>query len=83
MAACDLLIVGSGPAAWSCALTARQRGLSVLVAAAESSAGWLQRAEKIDNYPGMPGVSVRELLWVFRTQAENAGAQVILSLIHI
>ena len=49
MAACDLLIVGSGPAAWSCALTARQRGLSVLVAAAESSAGWLQRAEKIDN----------------------------------
>ena len=36
MAACDLLIVGSGPAAWSCALTARQRGLSVLVAAADN-----------------------------------------------
>ena len=80
MAACDLLIVGSGPAAWSCALTARQRGLSVLVAAAESSAGWLQRAEKIDNYPGMPGVSGRELLRVFRTQAEEAGAQVISAL---
>ena len=80
MAACDLLIVGSGPAAWSCALTARQRGLSVLVAAAESSAGWLQRAEKIDNYPGLPGVSGRELLRIFRTQAENAGAQVISAL---
>ena len=80
MAACDLLIVGSGPAAWSCALTARQRGLSVLVAAAESSAGWLQRAEKIDNYPGMPGVSGRELLRVFRAQAEEAGAQVISAL---
>ena len=80
MAACDLLIVGSGPAAWSCALTARQRGLSVLVAAAESSAGWLQRAEKIDNYPGLPGVSGRELLRIFRTQAKNAGAQVISAL---
>ena len=80
MAACDLLIVGSGPAAWSCALTARQRGLSVLVAAAESSAGWLQRAEKIDNYPGFPGVSGRELLRVFRTQAEAAGARVISAL---
>lgn len=80
MAACDLLIVGSGPAAWSCALTARQRGLSVLVAAAESSTGWLQKAERIDNYPGLPGVSGRELLRIFRTQAEEAGAQVISAL---
>ena len=80
MAACDLLIVGSGPAAWSCALTARQRGLSVLVAAAESSTGWLQKAERIDNYPGLPGVGGRELLRIFRTQAEEAGAQVISAL---
>ena len=80
MAACDLLIVGSGPAAWSCALTARQRGLSVLVAVAESSTGWLQKAERIDNYPGLPGVGGRELLRICRTQAEEAGAQVISAL---
>ncbi|MBR3763046.1 MAG: NAD(P)/FAD-dependent oxidoreductase [Clostridia bacterium] len=77
MSNCDLLIIGSGPAAWSCALTARQRGLNVIVAAAQSDSGWLQRAERIDNYPGMPQVSGRELLRVFRQQAENAGAQVI------
>ena len=80
MANCDLLIIGSGPAAWSCALTARQRDLSVVVAAAQSATGWLQKAERIDNYPGMPAVSGSEMLRVFRHQAEDAGAQVIDSL---
>lgn len=80
MAHCDMLIVGSGPAAWSCALTARQRGLNVIVAAAESATGWLQKADQIDNYPGMPHVSGKELLRVFRQQAEDAGAQTVTAL---
>lgn len=77
MAHCDLLIIGSGPAAWSCALTARQRDLTVIVAAAESASGWLQKAERIDNYPGMPQVSGKELLHVFRQQAQDAGVQIL------
>lgn len=77
MAKCDLLIIGSGPAAWSCALTARQRGMSVTVAAAESAAGWLQKAERIDNYPGLPQVSGRELLRIFRQQAVDAGVNIL------
>lgn len=74
---CDLLIIGSGPAAWSCALTARQRGLRVTVAAAESETGWLRKAERIDNYPGLPAVSGKELLQIFRSQAQAAGAEVL------
>lgn len=77
MANCDLLIIGSGPAAWSCALTARQRNLSVVVAAAASATGWLQKAERIDNYPGLPQVSGKEMLRIFRQQAEDAGAVVL------
>lgn len=77
MAQCDLLIIGSGPAAWSCALTACQRNLSVTVAAADSATGWLQRAERIDNYPGLPQVSGKEMLRIFRQQAIDAGATVI------
>ena len=80
MSQCDLLIIGSGPAAWSCALTARQRNLTVTVAAAVSETSWLQRAQQIDNYPGLPGVSGQELLRVFRQQAEEAGAQVVAAL---
>lgn len=77
MADIDLLIIGSGPAAWSCAMTARKRDLSVVVAAAASSASWLWRTDRIDNYPGMPAVSGRELLRMFRAQAEELGARVI------
>lgn len=77
---CDLLIIGSGPAAWSCALTARQRSLTVTVAAAASANGWLQKADRIENYPGMPAISGKEMLRVFRAQAEQAGAQVVDSL---
>lgn len=77
MSNCDLLIIGSGPAAWSCAITACQRGLHVTVAAAESETGWLRKAERIDNYPGLPAVSGQELLRIFRAQALEAGAAVL------
>lgn len=70
----DLLIVGSGPAAFSCAITARKRNLSVLICGAPSSQSWLARTESIENYPGMPHVSGQELLDTFRKQAEDAGA---------
>ena len=73
----DLLIIGSGPAAWSCALTARKRDLDCAVVVSGANAGWLARAERIDNYPGLPGVSGQELLRIFRQQAEDAGAAVI------
>lgn len=73
----DLLIIGSGPAAWSCALTARKRDLDCAVVVSGANAGWLARAERIDNYPGLPGVSGQELLRIFRHQAEDAGAAVI------
>ncbi len=77
MSQCDMLIIGSGPAAWSCALTARQRNLSVIVAAADSASGWLQKAEQIDNYPGLPKVSGKEMLRIFRQQALDAGAEIL------
>lgn len=77
MADYDLLIVGCGPAALSCAITARKRDLKCLVACAPTPMGWLQRAEQIDNYPGLPAVSGRELLAVFEEQARDLGAAFI------
>lgn len=77
MADCDLLIIGAGPAAFSCAMTARKRGLHVKVVAAPSASSWLQKAEQVDNYPGMPHVSGQELLRVFEAQARDLGAEII------
>lgn len=77
MADCDLLIIGAGPAAWSCAMTARKRNLTCRVVAAPASTGWLQRADRVDNYPGLPAVSGRALLDIFERQAADLGAEIV------
>ncbi len=71
----DIAIVGKGPAGWSCAMTARMRGLNVAVIAPQNDAGLLKSAERIDNYPGMPQVSGTAMLEVFREQALQLGAE--------
>lgn len=70
----DLAILGAGPAGLSCAMTARQRSLDVLVLSHPGASDWLARAERIDNYPGMPGVSGSEMLMIMRAQASALGA---------
>ncbi len=71
----DIAIVGNGPAGWSCAMTARMRGLSATVIAPAETGGWLSGAERIDNYPGLPQISGRELLERFHQQALALGAE--------
>lgn len=71
----DIAIIGKGPAGWSCAMTARMRGLSAVVVAPLNDTGLLRTAERIDNYPGLPQVSGTEMLDTFRTQALALGAE--------
>lgn len=71
----DIAIIGKGPAGWSCAMTARMRGLSATVIAPEKDSGWLSTAERIDNYPGLPQISGRAMLDCFREQALAMGAE--------
>ena len=71
----DIAIVGKGPAGWSCAMTARMRGLSATVIAPANDAGLLRAAERIDNYPGMPHASGESMLESFRSQALELGAE--------
>ena len=71
----DIAIIGKGPAGWSCAMTARMRGLSAVVVAPQNDTGLLRTAERIDNYPGMPQVSGVAMLESFRSQALSLGAE--------
>ena len=71
----DIAIVGKGPAGWSCAMTARMRGLDAIVIAPQNDAGLLRSAQRVDNYPGMPQVSGGEILDTFREQALSLGAE--------
>jgi len=71
----DIAIIGKGPAGWSCAMTARMRGLSAVVIAPQNDTGLLRTAERIDNYPGMPQISGTQMLEDFRRQALSLGAE--------
>lgn len=69
----DLLIVGTGPAGVSAALTARARGLSFLWFGSRRLSDKVEKAERILNYPGLPRVTGRELRDAFLRQVDDLG----------
>ena len=73
----EILVIGGGPAGLSAAINARARGKSVLVVSNPVEENPLWRAETVENYPGLPGVTGAELLTAFRTHAEKAGAELL------
>ena len=73
----DLLVLGTGPAGLSAAVTARGRGKSVLVMGALPQDSPLARAPEIDNYLGLPGMSGGEMLARFEEHARRAGAEFV------
>ena len=69
----DSILIGGGPAAVSAALTLRMRGKSVLMLYA--GGGALEKARRVENYPGMPSVSGREMVDTMHAQARAAGVE--------
>ena len=63
----DCIVVGGGPAGLSAAINLHQRGKSCLVLSA--AAGYLAKAERMDNYLGMPGMTGQEMLHRFTEHA--------------
>jgi len=74
----DVVIIGGGPAGISAAIYASRAKLKTLVLDKNPNAGALAAAERIENYPGIPGgISGKELLTLFRRQAEMFGAEIV------
>lgn len=71
----DLLIVGGGPAGLTAAIHARARDKSALVISNDPLASPLCRAPAMANYPGLPGVTGRELVEKLVEQAGGMGAE--------
>lgn len=66
----DIAVVGGGPAGLSAAINARARGKSVVVVGNDYRESPLYRAERVDNYLGMPGQTGAELMEAYRRHAE-------------
>ena len=76
----DIAVIGAGPAGYSAAINARKREKSVIVLG--QNTGWLSRAESIENYPGMPGVSGQQMLSIMADQAKAMGAELRSGVVH-
>ena len=68
-----VLIIGGGPAGCSAALTLRLRGADVTILRA--GPGALEKAKRVDNYPGLPETPGADMQRLFAEQAEKAGAK--------
>ena len=73
----DLVIIGGGPAAWSCAMTAINRSLTCTVVTAGTQRSGMVKAHMITNYPGLPNISGDELMEKMRSQAVEMGCTVM------
>ena len=71
----DLIVLGSGPAGLAAAVAARGRGKTALVVGNRWQDSPLAKAERIDNYLGLPGRSGSELLAEFNRHAAEAGVE--------
>jgi thioredoxin reductase (NADPH) len=73
----DIVIVGSGPAGLSAAITARMREKSVVVISNSRTDSGLAKAQEVGNYPGLPGISGAELSGKMLMHATGMGAELI------
>ena len=73
----DVIVLGSGPAGLAAAVAAQGRNKKVLVIGNRWEDSPLAKAERVDNYLGLPGLTGREMLEVFHRHAVDAGAEMV------
>ena len=72
----DLLIIGGGMAGLTAAIYALRAGKSVLLTEKETFGGQITSAPRVENYPGMPGVSGNQLTDAALSQALDLGLEI-------
>ncbi len=67
----DIAIIGTGPAGVSAAITAKVRNKKILLIGSKNLSSKVEMAHAIDNYPGLPGISGKELQTAFLKHLEE------------
>jgi len=75
--ACEVLIVGAGPAGLAAALQLKRYGLEPLVFERAQPGGLLRNANRVENYPGFPrGIAGPRLARLIVSQARQVGVAI-------
>ncbi|MBQ8942496.1 MAG: NAD(P)/FAD-dependent oxidoreductase [Firmicutes bacterium] len=72
----DIAIIGTGPGGVSAAITAAQRGKSVLLFGSAELSPKMAKAEKIMNYPGFPSVKGADLAAALKAHLKDMNISV-------
>ena len=72
----DIAIIGAGPAGLSAAITGVIRNKKVKVFGNQPSTSYIYKAERVDNYIGMLGVSGKEMMETFTSHAKDLGVEI-------
>ena len=73
----DIIVLGSGPAGLAAATAARGRDKSVLVIGNRWQDSPLAKAERVDNYLGLPRLTGTEMLEAFYRHAAGMGVEFV------
>lgn len=73
----DVIVLGAGPAGLAAAVAALGRDKRVLVVGNRWQDSPLARAERVDNYLGLPGLNGAQLMERFQSHALELGAQLV------
>ena len=73
----DIMILGSGPAGLAAAVAARGRDKGVLVIGNRWQDSPLAKAERVDNYLGLPSRTGLEMLEAFHRHAQALGVEFV------
>ncbi len=71
----DLIIVGGGPAGLTAGIYAVRSGLDTLVLERSEISGQIALADIVENFPGFPSISGRELMEKYKSHAQEAGVE--------
>ena len=72
----DIAIIGTGPAGISAAITAKIRNKNIILLGSRSLSPKISKAERIDNYLGLPSISGKDLAAAFQKQLDMLGIEI-------